>query len=63
MQRHTGWREHATYLEQETPLSTRQAEILALQKTYHTKEEIAEMLKLYDEAVDHHLDEIQEVLT
>jgi len=62
MQRHSGWREHATYLEQETPLSTRQAEILALQKTYHTKEEIAETLKLYDEAVDHHIDEIQEVL-
>lgn len=62
MLRHSGWRTHATYLEEETPLSMRQAEILALQKTYHTKEEIAETLKLPEETVDHHIDEIQEVL-
>lgn len=56
----TGWRHHATYLTNHTPLSVRQAEILALKKTGHTTVEIKEILTLYPETIEDHWDDVLE---
>lgn len=58
--RQTGWRHHATYLTDHTPLSERQAEILALRKTGHSTEEIKETLTLYPETIEDHWDDVLE---
>jgi len=51
---HTGWRAHANYLTKHTPLSERQAEIVALKKTGHSTNEISEILTLYPDTIEDH---------
>lgn len=56
--RHSGWRDHATYLTERTPLSERQAEVLALKKTRHTTDEISDILHLPVETIEDHWTDI-----
>lgn len=51
---HSGWQDHAIYLTERTPLSERQAEILALKKTRHTTDEISQILHLPVETIEDH---------
>lgn len=61
MMRHeSGWRTYATYLTEHTPLTIREAEILALWKTGHTVEEIKQTLKLYPYTIEAHWEEVLE---
>lgn len=52
--RHSGWRDHANYLTERTPLSERQAEILALKKTRHSTDKISQLLHLRFETIEDH---------
>jgi len=60
MRREFGWRTYATYLTENTPLSIREAEILALRKTGHAEEEIKMILKLPLDAIETHWQEVLE---
>ncbi len=61
MMRHeSGWRTYATYLTEHTPLSIREAEILALRRTGHTEEEIRGVLKLSLDTIEAHWEEVLE---
>jgi len=51
---HSRWRDHATYLNERTPLSERQAEVLALKKTRHSTDEISDILHLPVETIEDH---------
>lgn len=56
----TSWRQQATYLTENTPLSERQAEILALRKTGHSTEEIQDILTLYPDTIEEHWSDVLE---
>lgn len=57
---HTSWPAHATYLTENTPLSRRQAEIVALKKTGHSTEEIRETLILFPGTVEDYWSDVLE---
>lgn len=52
------WSHYVTYLTEQTPLSERQAEVLALKKTGHSTDEISEILTLPVETVEDNLDNV-----
>lgn len=58
--RHSNWRAHASHLEANTALSTREAEVLALWKTNHSVEDISSILTLYEDTVTETLDAVDD---
>lgn len=58
MRHESGWRTYATYLTEHTPLTVREAEILALRKTGHSVEDIKQTLKLHTDTIEDHWEEV-----
>lgn len=52
------WKLYVYYLKEQTPLTERQAEVLALRKTGHSTDEISEILTLTVDTVEDHLDAV-----
>lgn len=60
MRHESSWRTYANYLAEHTPLSIRDAEILALKRTGHSVEEIKRTLVLYTDTIEDHWEEVLE---
>ncbi len=60
MERYTDWQKYATHLSEYTPLSERQAQVLALKKMESTVEEISNKLDCQPEAVENLWDDVIE---
>lgn len=55
---HTGWLDHTEYLQERTPLTERQADVLALWKTGQSLDEISDTLDLPVDRVEDHWTDI-----
>jgi len=60
--RHTGWLDHTEYLQERTPLTERQADVLALWKTGESFDEISDTLGLPVARVEDHWSDILDQL-
>lgn len=56
--RHTGWLDHSEYLQARTPLTERQADVLALWKNGQSLDEIGDTLGLPSDRVEDHWSDI-----